>query len=269
MSAAGRGHVAPSRSRASVTGPTPAEVGGARLRGCGSSLSAVHVPAGCSNMASAVHVPAWLLEHGLGGAPAAEAGGFSAHQSGERVAGDMLVGRERRAARLGDWVDRASREPAAPCSSRASRGSASPLLPARRVRSPSSAVAGSTGGRRRAKPNPPLQPLLDALERGCTEEPRLATILRLLQGAATSPIRPRRRWSRCSTLLATCAVRRRPSSSSTTCNGGPTTISVWEWLARSVDRSPLLLIGVARPVPSAKSYCCSAGDQRRIHHSSG
>lgn len=99
----------------------------------------------------------------------------------------------------------------------------------------------------------PLQPLLDALRaRDSTDEPRLATILRLLQGeVAGSGADPTIAASeQMLTLMAEL------------CSAAPTvlvvddlqwadlaTITVWEWLARSADRSPLLLIGTTRPVP--------------------
>ena len=98
----------------------------------------------------------------------------------------------------------------------------------------------------------PLQPLLDALQATeSTDEPRLDTILRLLRGELVSGADPTIAASE--QMLALMAEL---------CSAAPTvlvvddlqwadlaTIGVWEWLARSVDRSPLLLIGIVRPVP--------------------
>ncbi|HEV7652643.1 MAG TPA: AAA family ATPase [Actinophytocola sp.] len=98
----------------------------------------------------------------------------------------------------------------------------------------------------------PLQPLLDALgARSSPNEPRLSTILRLLQGEVDSAADP-----------TTAAAEQMLTLLADLCSAAPTvlvvddlqwadrtTIDVWEWLARSVDRSALLLIGVARPVP--------------------
>ncbi|HEY7595384.1 MAG TPA: AAA family ATPase, partial [Actinophytocola sp.] len=98
----------------------------------------------------------------------------------------------------------------------------------------------------------PLQPLLDALgARGSTEEPRLETILRLLQGEVTSVVDP-----------TMAAAEQMLTLLADVCSAAPTvlvvddlqwadrtTIGIWEWLARSVDRSALLLVGIARPVP--------------------
>jgi DNA-binding CsgD family transcriptional regulator len=99
----------------------------------------------------------------------------------------------------------------------------------------------------------PLQPLLDALRaRETDDEPRLATILRLLHGerASTGGDPSVAASEQMLTLMVEL------------CSSGPTvlviddlqwadfaTISVWEWLVRSTDRSPLLLIGTTRPVP--------------------
>jgi DNA-binding CsgD family transcriptional regulator len=98
----------------------------------------------------------------------------------------------------------------------------------------------------------PLQPLLEALgARRAAEEPRLATILRLLQGEVGNIPDP-----------AVAATEQMLTLIAEMCSATPTvlvvddlqwadraTIGVWEWLARSVDRFALLLIGVARPVP--------------------
>ena len=98
----------------------------------------------------------------------------------------------------------------------------------------------------------PLQPLLDALlATESAEEPRLGTILRLLRGELASGADPTIAASEQMLALMT-----------ELCSAAPTvlvvddlqwadlaTIGVWEWLARSVDRAPLLLIGIVRPVP--------------------
>jgi DNA-binding CsgD family transcriptional regulator/tetratricopeptide (TPR) repeat protein len=99
----------------------------------------------------------------------------------------------------------------------------------------------------------PLQPLLDALRaRESADEPRLATVLRLLHGEITNSVAdPTAAASeQILTLMAEL------------CSSIPTilvvddlqwadlaTISVWGWLARSAGRLPLLLIGTTRPVP--------------------
>jgi DNA-binding CsgD family transcriptional regulator len=98
----------------------------------------------------------------------------------------------------------------------------------------------------------PLQPLLDALRvRESSDEPRLGTILRLLHGELPSNGDPTIAASeQMLTLMAEL------------CSAEPTilvvddlqwadlaTIRVWEWLARSAGRAPLLLIGTTRPVP--------------------
>jgi ATP/maltotriose-dependent transcriptional regulator MalT len=97
----------------------------------------------------------------------------------------------------------------------------------------------------------PLQPLLDALrEKEAAGEPRLLTILRLLRGEVVSAD------------PTTAASEQMLTLISELCSASPAvlvvddlqwadlaTIGVWEWLARSVDRSTLLLIGIIRPVP--------------------
>ncbi|HET9139945.1 ATP-binding protein [Actinophytocola sp.] len=99
----------------------------------------------------------------------------------------------------------------------------------------------------------PLQPLVDALRaRESSDEPRLATILRLLQGELISN----------GADPAIAAAEQLLTLMTELCSAEPTvllvddlqwadsaTISVWEWLARSADRAPLLLIGTTRPVP--------------------
>jgi tetratricopeptide (TPR) repeat protein len=97
----------------------------------------------------------------------------------------------------------------------------------------------------------PLQPLLEALLSTVSGEPRLETIQRLLRGELTSAVDP-----------AMAAAEQMLALITELCSAQPTllvvddlqwgdlaTISVWEWLARSIGRSPLLLVGVARPVP--------------------
>jgi ATP/maltotriose-dependent transcriptional regulator MalT len=97
----------------------------------------------------------------------------------------------------------------------------------------------------------PLQPLLDALrEKEAAGEPRLMTILRLLRGEVTNADPTVAASEQMLTLI------------SEQCSAIPTvlviddlqwaddaTLGVWEWLARSVERSALLLIGIIRPVP--------------------
>jgi len=99
----------------------------------------------------------------------------------------------------------------------------------------------------------PLQPLLDALRaRESAGEPRLATILRLLHGELISG----------ASDPTVAASEQMLTLMAELCSSAPTvlvvddlqwadlaTISVWEWLARSAARSPLLLIGTTRPVP--------------------
>jgi DNA-binding CsgD family transcriptional regulator len=98
----------------------------------------------------------------------------------------------------------------------------------------------------------PLQPLLDALRaRETAGEPRLTTILRLLQGELGN--------GNDATVAASeqmlTLVAELSSSAPTVLIvddlqwADQATISVWEWLARSADRTQLLLIGTTRPVP--------------------
>jgi DNA-binding CsgD family transcriptional regulator len=97
----------------------------------------------------------------------------------------------------------------------------------------------------------PLQPLLDALLPLEGTEPRLDTIHRLLRGELTGVADP-----------AMAAAEQMLALMTEVGSAAPTvlvvddlqwadlsTIGVWEWLARSVDRTALLLIGIARPVP--------------------
>jgi DNA-binding CsgD family transcriptional regulator len=97
----------------------------------------------------------------------------------------------------------------------------------------------------------PLQPLLDALrEKEAAGEPRLMTILRLLRGEVSNADPTIAASEQMLTLIGE------------QCSAIPTvlviddlqwaddaTLGVWEWLARSVERSALLLIGIIRPVP--------------------
>jgi DNA-binding CsgD family transcriptional regulator len=96
----------------------------------------------------------------------------------------------------------------------------------------------------------PLQPLVDALLTKATVEPRLDTVQRLLRGEASSAD------------PAMAAAEQMLALMNELCSETPavlvvddlqwadlSTISVWEWLARSIDRTALLLIGTVRPVP--------------------
>jgi DNA-binding CsgD family transcriptional regulator len=97
----------------------------------------------------------------------------------------------------------------------------------------------------------PLQPLLDAFLTKETVEPRLQTIQRLLRGEIPSGADP-----------TVAASEQMLALMNEVCSATPAvlvvddlqwadlpTISVWEWLARSVDRTPLMVVGVTRPVP--------------------
>jgi DNA-binding CsgD family transcriptional regulator/tetratricopeptide (TPR) repeat protein len=97
----------------------------------------------------------------------------------------------------------------------------------------------------------PLQPLLDALLAKESTEPRLDTIQRLLRGELVG-----------GADAAMAASEQMLALMTEICSASPTvlvvddlqwadlaTIGVWEWLARSVDRTSLLLIGIVRPVP--------------------
>jgi len=97
----------------------------------------------------------------------------------------------------------------------------------------------------------PLQPLLDAFLSKDTVEPRLDTIQRLLRGELPGGADP-----------TVAAAEHMLALMNEVCSATPAvlvvddmqwadlaTISVWEWLARSVDRMPLMLIGTTRPVP--------------------
>lgn len=97
----------------------------------------------------------------------------------------------------------------------------------------------------------PLQPLLDALLAMESTEPRLDTIQRLLRGELTGAADPAM-----AAREQMLALMTEVSSAAPTVLivddlqwGDLSTISVWEWLARSVDRMSLLLIGVVRPIP--------------------
>jgi DNA-binding CsgD family transcriptional regulator len=97
----------------------------------------------------------------------------------------------------------------------------------------------------------PLQPLVNAFLDKASTEPRLDTIQRLLRGELTGAADP-----------AMAAAEQMLALMNEVCSAAPTvlvvddlqwadisTISVWEWLARSVDRTTLLLIGIVRPIP--------------------
>jgi DNA-binding CsgD family transcriptional regulator len=168
-------------------------------------------------------------------------------------AGNTVVGRDAELARLSEWVDdvvsgigRAVLIEGEPGIGKSSVARAACSLAERRGCRVYWAAADELG---RALP---LQPLLDALgARGFAGEPRLATILRLLQGEVSSVADP-----------TVAASEQMLTLVAELCSAAPTvlvvddlqwadqaTIGVWGWLARSVDRSALLLIGVARPVP--------------------
>ncbi|MFL6119701.1 AAA family ATPase [Actinophytocola sp.] len=97
----------------------------------------------------------------------------------------------------------------------------------------------------------PLQPLLESLLSRESTEPRLDTIQRLLRGELTSTVDPAMAAAEQMLALMTKLSSARPTVLVVDDLqwGDSWTISVWEWLARSLDRSPLLLIGVVRPVP--------------------
>lgn len=114
----------------------------------------------------------------------------------------------------------------------------------------------------------PLQPLLEALLAKASTEPRLDTIQRLLRGELASAVDP-----------AMAAAEQMLALMTELCSAQPTvlvvddlqwgdlsTISVWEWLARAVDRTSLLLIGIVRPVPQRDELLAVrrvVGDLRR------
>lgn len=98
----------------------------------------------------------------------------------------------------------------------------------------------------------PLQPLLDALRaRETAGEPRLTTILRLLQGEVGNGNDATVAASeQMLTLMAElCSAAATVLIVDDLQWADPATVSVWEWLARSAERAPLLLIGTMRPVP--------------------
>jgi DNA-binding CsgD family transcriptional regulator len=165
-----------------------------------------------------------------------------------------LVGRDVELAQLTDWVDdlvsgagRAVLIEGEPGIGKSSLARAAAAIAERRGCQVYRAAADELGQAL------PLQPLLDALRaRESADDPRLATILRLLHGEPIS-----------SGADATVAASEQMLTlMAELCSVAPTvlviddlqwadlaTISVWEWLARSADRSPLLLIGTSRPVP--------------------
>jgi DNA-binding CsgD family transcriptional regulator len=97
----------------------------------------------------------------------------------------------------------------------------------------------------------PLQPLLESLLVKEAGEPRLDTVQRLLRGEMTSAVDPA--MAAAEQMLALITELSSANPTVVVVDdlqwGDLSTISVWEWLARSVDRSPLLLIGILRPVP--------------------
>src|SRR6266498_272427 len=116
----------------------------------------------------------------------------------------------------------------------------------------------------------PLQPLLDALLDMQSTEPRLDTIQRLLRGELTGAADP------------VMAAREQMLALMTEISGtrpivlvvddlqwaDHSTISVWEWLARSVGRTPMLLIGTVRPVPERDELLAVrrvVGAERTLH----
>src|SRR2546423_8569835 len=118
----------------------------------------------------------------------------------------------------------------------------------------------------------PLQPLLDALRaRESEDEPRLATILRLLQGelpgsGADPTVAASEQMltlmgelgSATPTVLVIDDMQWADRA----------TISVFEWLARGAGRAPLLLIGTIRAVPQRDELVPlrrAVGDRGTIH----
>src|SRR4051812_4041108 len=97
----------------------------------------------------------------------------------------------------------------------------------------------------------PLQPLLDALwDRESGGSPRLRTILRLLRGEVTSADPTTAASEQMLTLIGEmCTERPTVLVVDDLQWADLATIAVWEWLARAIERSALLLIGVIRPVP--------------------
>jgi DNA-binding CsgD family transcriptional regulator/tetratricopeptide (TPR) repeat protein len=165
----------------------------------------------------------------------------------------MLVGRDAELARLGEWVDdavsgtgRAVFIEGEPGIGKSSVARAACSLAEQRGCRVYWASADELGQAL------PLQPLLDALgARGSAAEPRLSTILRLLEGEVGSVADPTTAAAEQMLTLLTdlCSAAPTVLVVDDLQWADPTTIGVWEWLARSVDRSALLLIGVARPVP--------------------
>lgn len=97
----------------------------------------------------------------------------------------------------------------------------------------------------------PLQPLLDALLAMESSEPRLETIQRLLRGELTGVADPAMAAAEQMLALMTKLTSAGPTVLVVDDLqwADPSTISVWEWLARSVNRTPMLLLGIVRPVP--------------------
>lgn len=98
----------------------------------------------------------------------------------------------------------------------------------------------------------PLRPLLDALRaKELDNEPRLATIQRLLRGEVNGGADPTIAASEQMLTLMTelCSVAPTILVVDDLQWADAATIGVWEYLARSVDRAALLLIGIVRPIP--------------------
>ena len=97
----------------------------------------------------------------------------------------------------------------------------------------------------------PLQPLLDAVLAMASTEPRLDTIQRLLRGELTGVADPA--MAAAEQMLAMMTELASAAPTVLVVDdlqwADPATISVWEWLARSVNRTSILLIGIVRPVP--------------------
>jgi DNA-binding CsgD family transcriptional regulator/tetratricopeptide (TPR) repeat protein len=96
----------------------------------------------------------------------------------------------------------------------------------------------------------PLRPLLTALQRNDSVASRLTTVWRLLRGelgggdptvAAAEQLLTH--------MTELCSVAPTMLVVDDLQWADPATVAVWEWLARSVDRSALLLVGIVRPVP--------------------
>ena len=163
-----------------------------------------------------------------------------------------LVGRDAELARLGAWVERvvsgagtAAVIEGEPGIGKSTVARAAAELAEQRGCQVYWAVADEVGH------TLPLRPLLDALEKhDSVGEPRLATIWRLLRGELGGVDPTVAASEQLLTLLTElCSAAPTVLVVDDLQWADPATIAVWEWLARSVDRSALLLIGVMRPVP--------------------